>query len=50
MAVSVVPLPAISNFLFEGIASYDLSKCHYYPVKIGLVGHVLEITLVGDIF
>jgi len=48
MAVSVVPLPAISNFLFE--ASYDLSKCHYYPVKIGLVGHVLEITLAGDIF
>ena len=48
MAVSVVP--AISNFLFEGMASYDLSKCHYYPVKIGLVGHVLEITLAGDIF
>lgn len=37
-----------TSSVFKGVC--PLSKCHCHPVKIGLVVHLFEITIAGNIF
>ena len=44
-------MESIGSFLedmFSG--TLLLSKCHYHPMKMGLVVHIFGITLAGNIF